>query len=286
MPLVIGGMAIAFIALVLLTLIVTYWVATRLHDQAQTLVFPLNQLATPLDWFRNRNLEILHSAADIAHSLIIWSIERMNDGFQLLHNAYSAITLQPVFNAILALQKGADFVTGTVYPLLTETYRQLTDIQRYVHGFVDLNISAFKFWQAQIDTFNATVVIPNINHLVKTVNDLTGLTIPLLTSSVAALQKQTYVTLPAEIAETKTDVSAVQRVISQTTTAPGTGLLDRAKVLEGDMAQVLPWAAAIGLSIPLARTLGRVARNPCTCLEEAGQTDIMPLLMYLFEEAG
>jgi hypothetical protein len=286
MPLVIGGMAIAFVALVLLTLIVTYWVLTRMHDYATTLIFPLNQLAGVADWLRNRNLEILHSMADIAHSLIIWSIERMNDGFKLLHDAYSAITLQPITNAIIALQKGADFVTGTVYPLLTETYRQLTDIQRYVHGFVDLNIAAFTFWQGQIDSFNATFVIPNINGLIKTMNDLTGLTIPFLTSSVTALNRQTFVTLPAEIAETKTDVSAVQRVIDQTTTAPGTGLLDRATALEGQVAQVLPWAAAIGLSIPLARTLGRVARNPCTCLEEQGQTDIMPLLMYLFEEAG
>jgi hypothetical protein len=273
MPLAIGGMALAFIALVLLSLIVIYWMLTRLHDQAQTLVFPLNQLATPIDWVRNRNLEILHSAADIAHGLITWSIEQINAGFQFLHDAYSAITLQPITNAIIALQKGADFVTGTVYPLLTETYRQLTDIQRYVHGFVDLNISAFKFWQGQIDTFNATFVIPNLNHLIKTMNDLTGLTIPLLTSSVVALQKQTYVTLPAEIAETKTDVSAVQRVISQTTTAPGTGLLDRAKVLEDDMAQVLPWAAAIGISIPIAANLAKLGRNPCWCTSEGPLQD-------------
>src|SRR5207247_6349074 len=117
-----------------------------------------------------------------------------------------------------------------------------------------------------------TFIIPQINALINRVDYVTGLQIPTIQARLGVAERTITQTLPAEIAETKTDIGAVQKELARTTTAPGTGLLDRTAELEKGMAQVLPWAAAIGLSLTLARTLARVARNPCTCLEEDGQT--------------
>jgi len=96
MPLIIGAAAIAFIFLALLTVITLYWVLTKWHDFAKGIPAVGGALASLGDYLRQRNLEILNAIIGVAHNLISWSIDRVHDGFKLLHDLYNATILATV----------------------------------------------------------------------------------------------------------------------------------------------------------------------------------------------
>src|SRR5438045_3462588 len=96
MPLVVGAAAIAFICLALLTLITIYWILTKWHDFAQSIPVVGRGLADLSDFIRQRNLEILNQVVAVAHAVVSWSVDRVHDGFKLLHDIYNASILATV----------------------------------------------------------------------------------------------------------------------------------------------------------------------------------------------
>jgi hypothetical protein len=273
MPLVLGAAAAALIALTLLLLIISYYMLTQGRNFVASLAIVGGYLAQAADWLRDRNLELLRDVVGIAHGLLIWAIEQINAGFEYLHNAYNAVVsavLAETYSQLSTLQR---LVQNDIQPFIIQAYNQLTDLQRLVHGFVQINIDALNFWKAATQHVIDTFIIPNINALIARVDYVTGLQIPTIQARLGVAEKTIQQTLPAEIAQVQTDTEAVRRVLAQTTTAPGTGLLDRVGAIEKDLAPVLPWAAAIGLSIPIAANLAKLGRNPCWCTSEGPLQD-------------
>jgi hypothetical protein len=286
MPLVIGASAVALIFLAILILFTIYWMLTRFNDFAKGIPAIGGALSNVATYLRDRNAEIIADVAQIAQNVINWGINSVHDGFKLLHDFFVADLTATVIHVGQSVLSVENYITAYVNVYIAQLQAATTDLQHTVNGFVTLNINALTFWRTQMIATMDHFVIPSINALITRVDYATGIQIPTIQARLGAAENTLQVTLPAEIAETKTDVSAVQRELARTTTAPGTGLLDRVKGVEGAIGQVLPWATAIGLSIPIARVLARVGRNPCTCLEEDGQTDMLPMLMYLMIEAG
>jgi hypothetical protein len=286
MPLVIGGAAVGIIFLAILTLFTIYWILTKWNDFVKGIPVVGGALSNVATYLRDRNAEIIADVAQIAQHVINWGINSVHDGFKILHDFFIADLAAQVIHVGQSVLSIENYINAYVNVYIAQLQSVTTDIQHTINGFVTLNINALTFWRTQMIATMDNFVIPSINALITRVDYATGIQIPTIQARLGAAENTLQVTLPAEIAETKTDVSAVQRELARTTTAPGTGLLDRVKGVEGAIGQVLPWATAIGLSIPIARTLARVGRNPCTCLEEDGQTDMLPMLMYLLTEAG
>jgi|SRR5947209_5258954 len=273
MPAILGIGAEVLLIGAILILFTTYWVLIHLRDYAKSLVWPISLLAGVVDYVAKRNEELLRFVVGVAESLLGWSIQQFENGFKALHDFFNAtLNAQTVANqsAISGLQGLANNI---LHPAILGLQAGFTSLGDLVHGFVIANINALNFWKAGADVAINTFLIPNVNALISRVDVVTGLTIPTIQARLGVAERTITQTLPAEIAETKTDVSAVQRVIQQTTTAPKTGLLDRATELEKGLAQVLPWAAAIGISIPVAANLARLGRNPCWCQTEGPLQD-------------
>jgi hypothetical protein len=273
MPLVLGGAAIAFLFLAILSLVTLYWFLTRWHDFAQGLVFPLNQLTRLTDYLRDRNAELLRDVVQVGHNLISWSIDRINDGFRILHDIYSAVVKAWVIAQgaqLIQIQNWIDHSANLFFKQLGDG---LQGVYNFVHGYVQLNIDAFNYWKTQTTTLLDHVIIPNLNKLIIQMDHTLGITIPTIQARLGVAERTITQTLPAEIAEAKTDISAVQRELIRTTTAPRTGLLDRVGGIEKELAPVIPWAAAIGLSLPIAANLAKLGRNPCWCQQEGPLQD-------------
>lgn len=283
MQFAIGALALAFIALAFLTLLMLYW----LNDQAAktTVNWPVvgKQISDAFIWFRDRNAELLGQVVNAAIALVHWSEDRIWDAWNAFNNLINAIWFSRIIALGNQLTMLNTYVVGWVTQQINGLHGYIDDVNAFVHGFVLANIDALNFWKAATQHALDVVIIPQINALIATVNGLLRTTIPTIQARLGVAEKTITQTLPAEIAETKTDIGAVQRVIGQTLTAPQTGLLDRTKVIEGDLARVLPWATAIGISIPVAANLARLGRNPCWCstdgpLQDNGDLELATLM--------
>jgi hypothetical protein len=273
MPIVIGGGAVAFVLLTFLTLITVFWILTKWSDFAKGLPVVGGALASMANYLRDRNLEILHAVWGVAHAAISWSVDRINDGFKILFAIENAFTISNVLQLINKYAGLAGIISGVVVPALNALRSEFDKLSNLVNGFVMLNIQALNFWRTTLTFTVNSFIIPSINSLLAQVSILTGVTIPTIQARLGAAETSVHITLPAEIAQTNTDVRGIQRVIDQTLTAPKTGLLDRVNGVEGILAQVMPWAVAIGLTIPVAANLAKLGRNPCWCTSEGPLQD-------------
>src|SRR2546429_7914909 len=116
MPLVLGAGAIAFIFLALLTIITLYWVLTQWHNFAQQIPVVGKGLADLGDYLRARNRELLQSVINVAHAVISWSIDRVHDGFKLLHDFYNAAIVSQFSALAQAFANTQHFVQNVITP--------------------------------------------------------------------------------------------------------------------------------------------------------------------------
>jgi hypothetical protein len=286
MPLVVGGLAIAFIALTMLTLISLYWILTKWHDFAIQIPVAGQALADVGDRVRDVNGEIIADVVGVAHTVISWSVDRVMDGFKILHDIFNAVIEFNVIDLVNRMASLTAVITGVIAGQIAALQASFGILNGFVHGFLQLNVEALNFWKLQtVNTLN-NYILPNLAALITTTNTIARVMLPSLQHQLDALTAETLAWVNGIVKPMRVELSNLQQTLTAVIYDPIRGIIPRVGGLEGTMAQVLPWAATIGLSIPIARTLARVGRNPCTCLEEEGQTDMIPMLFWLFEEIG
>jgi hypothetical protein len=274
MPLAIGAAAFAFVFLALLSLIFTYWLLTKWHDYAQGIPLVGGALANMADYLRARNVEIGRDIVSIATTLISFAEDKIQEGFQLLNNVYNA----GIISQLPALGRGLDglqfWVDHVGHVAITQLQNQMTFESSYIHGFLTLNVDAFIFWKAQTQALLDSNILPTLAGLTATVAQIATTAIPGIQLATQALGNRLDFLTNGIVKPMNQDLQTLKSSTTIALTDPVVGAVPRIKTLEGDMAQVLPWAAAIGLSIPLAQTLGRIARDPCYCLTQGNGQDI------------
>lgn len=286
MPLALGGAALAFIFLSILTLVTVYWVLTQWHNFVQNIPVLGGPLRDTADYLRDRNLELITAVANVAHSLISWSIDRIHDGFTELSNIATAVITSQVNQAIATVSGLENWVNTFVNANITALNLWKSDIENWRVSFVDANIAAFNQWKDWTTNLLNNTVVPGLAGLTVTTGVITNILLPKLRADVDASTQATILLDRNSVQPLKQEMANLSESTAIALSAPGVGVIPRVGKLEQDLAIISAWAAAIGISIPIAANLARVGRNPCTCLTEQGQTDVLPLLMYLFEEAG
>jgi hypothetical protein len=273
MALAIGPVAIAFFFLALLTLVTIYWLLTQWKTFAATIPVVGSALASLSQWLLDRNMEIINQLLTVGHSLISWSIDMVHIGFQALHNLYNAAVVSQLSafgNGINGLQFWKDNVATAAITSLQAT---ATTLQAWKTTFVDININAFAFWKTQTEQLLANVVLPQLDKLTVATNIVMGTTIPALQSTANSINARIDLLITTTIGALRKDLGDLQITTEAALANPTTGVLPRVGALEGEIAQVLPWAAVIGLTIPAAINLAKLAKDPCYCTNSGSYQD-------------
>jgi hypothetical protein len=287
MPLVIGVAAVAFIFLTFLTLITLYWILTKWQDFAKQIPVVGGALANVAQYLRDRNLEIINAVLGVAHAVVSWSIDSIEQGLRLYNNLFNGAFLAQIGQTTLNVTGLSNLFTNSLQPAVAALKIAQDLLATTVNGFVKLNIDAFNFWKAATITSLDTYILPNIATLIVVTDTMLKVTLPGMGKQLDDLTVQALGWINTTGHQLRVDLSNLQITTEAVINDPVKGIIPRVTGIEGTLGQIIPWVTTIGLSIPIARTLARVGRNPCTCLEdEGGQTDMLPLLLYLFEEAG
>lgn len=273
MALALGPVAIAFIFLTILTLVTIYWILTQWKSFTANIPVVGSALASVAQWLMDRNMEIINQVLTVSHQVISWGITQLEDGFHLLHDLYNAAIVSQLGafgSAVASLQFWKDTVATA---MLTALNQQVTAVQSTLNGFVQLNIAAFNAWKAATEMLLVNVVLPKLMQYGTALDIVIGTTIPALKGTADALNAKLDLLITTTINAMRQDLTNLQITTAAVLNDPIKGVIPRVGAIEGELAQVIPWAATIGLTIPAAINLAKLAKNPCWCTTEGPLQD-------------
>ena len=271
--LVIAAGAIVIIVSLFLLMFMTLWVLSRLEHQTRGWPFILHNVNDVAVYLRDRNLDLIRQVYSAGYTVLHWADDE-------IHAAIAAITsvvIGPLNGLLAIIYDEVKFIQTGSLPYLDGAIKnlQLSEQAIISNRIIPLE-SVVRLATTAIGQL-VSVTIPGLSKLIADTSALLNATIintivP-MAQQVLGIENYIQKTLAPDLAHTESVANGAATTIGLTITKPVTGLLDRTGVIEKELGQILPWATAIGLSLPIAQTLSKLGKNPCYCMTDGGLQD-------------
>lgn len=255
-----------FIVLLIITSVVLTYYAIRLgQDLARNAPVIGN-------WLRNALQAIDNAYTSVARAIIDDSIFAVIHGLRFLQQVLSGFVNAVTYTVRVELKQLHDGVDWTVAHVLSPAVAELKALHDGVDWWIANRIvpalAELKALHDGVDYLVAHVINPALTELRQLHDGINWVIAHQLLPALTVIKSiQDYlVWLDSHVIQPAIqDIISIKGVIE--------GIKGRIGAIEGTLAQVLPLIGAIGLTIPLARTLGRIARDPCYCFTQGGLQD-------------